>query len=470
MHVSTYMQIESVAVRSSGDSPSGGKALASGAPMRQRSSSHARAPVLNHHDARLSNGLRVVLVPLPNVHRAVASLFLRAGSRFETARDNGISHFLEHMVFRGTRTMPSAHDQALAFERLGATLYAATHVDHGIMSVAVPPKNLAPVLALLGEVTVEPVFSELEIERGIVREEILEDLDDDGRDIDADNLARALIYDGHPLGYTITGGIGTLERFDLPMLRRHHARHYTSSNAVLCVAGNIGDVDACLRAVEASFSPMPAGARIPVEAPAHPQKKARFRFVENQSSQTELRVAFRAPSERDAQEPAVEMLLRVLDDGMSTRLYERICDRLGLCYDVSGMYECYEDDGVVDIAAGAQHARTTQVAKEIFSIVRDLAERGPDPHELEKARDRHLWSIEAMQDDPESIAGFFGLAAIADIARTPSERHAELERVTAADVRAAARRVFRPEGLSVVAVGLLSHTEEQKLERAIRAF
>src|SRR5689334_7945787 len=112
--------------------------------------------MLTHLDRTLGNGLRVVLVPMPGVHRAVASLYLRVGSRFERAEDNGVSHFLEHMLFRGTASLASAHDQALAFERLGATLYAATHVDHGVMSVAVPPANLDRVLALLAEVTVAP--------------------------------------------------------------------------------------------------------------------------------------------------------------------------------------------------------------------------------------------------------------------------------------------------------------------------
>src|SRR5262245_11577036 len=182
--------------------------------------------MLTHHDVVLGNGLKLVLVPQPAVHRAVASLYLRVGSRFETAEDNGISHFLEHMVFRGTPSLPSAHDQALAFERLGATLYAATHVDHGVMTVSVPPANLDRVLALLGEVAVAPRFTDIEVERGIVREEILEDLDDEGRDIDADNLARALIYEHHPLGFTITGGLETLSRFDERMLRAHHGRHY----------------------------------------------------------------------------------------------------------------------------------------------------------------------------------------------------------------------------------------------------
>jgi predicted Zn-dependent peptidase len=426
--------------------------------------------MLAHHDIVLSNGLPVVLVPQPAVHRAVAALFLRVGSRFETAENNGVSHFLEHMVFRGTRSLESAHAQALAFERLGSTLYAATHVDHGVMTVSVPPHNLERVLALLGEVTIDPRYTELEIERGIVREEILEDLDDEGRAIDADNLARALMYEKHPLGFSITGGLSTLERFDVEMLKAHHARHYTTANAVLCIAGKIGDPDACARVVEEHFGAMPRGARVSASSPANGQKKPRFRFVENQSSQTELRIAFRAPSERDPREPSAEMLLRVLDDGMSTRLYETICDRKGLCYDVSGMFETYEDDGVIDVAAGTQHGRATVVAKEVFALLKALCDDGPAEDELAKARDRHLWSVEAMLDDPDAVAGFYGLAALSGIARTPEARHAELAAVTRDAVRDAAQTVFRPERLSAIAVGLLTQAEEQRLERAVKNF
>ena len=423
-----------------------------------------------HRDVVLTNGLPVVLVPQPAVHRAVASLYLRVGSRFETAEHNGVSHFLEHMVFRGTASLDSAHAQALAFERIGGTLYAATHVDHGVMTVSVPPKNLDRVLGLLGEVTLSPRFTEIELERGIVREEILEDKDDDGREIDGDNLSRALLYGKHPLGFTITGGVENLDKFDDALLRAHHARHYTTANAVLCVAGNLGDLDRLVHVAERAFGAMPRGERAPIEAAPGLQKRARFRYVDNTSSQTDLRIAFRAVGERDRREPAVEMLLRVLDDGMSTRLYERLCDKKGLCYDVSGMFECYEDDGVFDFAAEAQHERASLVVREILELCHDLAEHGPTVAELDKARDRHLWSTEAMLDDAEALAGFYGLAALAGIARTPEARHAELAAVRPADVRDAAAEIFRKEGLSAVAVGLLEGPEQTKIERALRAF
>ncbi|MFO0592780.1 MAG: pitrilysin family protein [Polyangiaceae bacterium] len=429
------------------------------------------APILEwgHRDIVLSNGLSVVLIPQPSVHRAVASLYLRVGSRYETKDTNGLSHFLEHMLFRGTPRHPTAHAQALAFERLGGTLYAATHVDHGEMSVTVPPKNLHAILELLGEVASEPILGDIEVERGIVREEILEDLDDDGRDIDADNLVRALMYDDHPLGFTITGHIDQLDRFDAPLLKAHHARHYTAQNAVLAVAGNLGDVDACALAAERAFGSLRRGERVQPAPPRLDQKKPRVRFVENQSSQTELRVAFRAPSERDPMEPATEMLLRILDDGMSTRLYERICDRLGLCYDVSGAFETYEDDGVVDVAAGARHSRTPQVAREIFTLLREVCDHGPTEDELTKARDRHLWSVEAMLDDPEETAAFHGLSALAGTLRSPVLRHEQLTAVTRDQVREAAQRIFRPDRLSVTAVGLLKDSDVTKLERSIKS-
>ncbi len=433
--------------------------------------------MLTHHDLRLPNGLPVVLVPMPGVHRAVATLFLRVGSRFEGPEDNGISHFLEHMIFRGSPSLASAHDQALAFERLGATPYAATHVDHGVMSVSVPPANLERVLALLAEVTVAPRFSDIEVERGIVREEILEDLDDDGRDVDADNITRALLYADHPLGYTITGSLAAVARFDERMIRAHHARHYT------------GGERRALRRRQARRPGRPredhraAVLRPPARPPRRPhpgpaarahveRSAARALLVRGEHLQPDRspRRVPRALGERDPREPAVEMLMRVLDDGMSTRLYERICDRLGLCYDVSGMYEAYEDDGVLDVAAGAQHERAILVTKEILALLRELGDSGPAEEELAKARDRHLWSVEAMLDDAEAVAGFYGLAALAGITRTPWPGTRRSRAVTSADVREAAALVFQPERLAVVAVGLLSESDERKIERAVRAF
>src|SRR5690349_23795728 len=145
----------------------------------------------------LPNGLRVVLVPLVHARSAAVTVQLRVGSRYESSAKNGISHFLEHMLHRGTKSHPSAHEQALAFERLGGTLGASTYVDHGVLAVSVPPDAVHEVVELLAEVCRAPVFDEIDVERGIVREEILESLDARGRKIGPDDLLREQAFPGH---------------------------------------------------------------------------------------------------------------------------------------------------------------------------------------------------------------------------------------------------------------------------------
>ncbi len=413
--------------------------------------------------------LPVLVIPRKASHRAVVTMLLRVGSRFESRADNGVSHFLEHMLYRGSASNPTAHDLALAFERLGGTLYAATQSDHGTLAISLPPENLEPACRLFADVVRSPRFSDIEIERDIVREEILEDLDDDGRQIDADNLVRALMYKGHPLGFTITGSLRQLASFDVPALERHHARHYTGTNAALCFTGAV-DPDACVRLARELFSDMPKGPRVTVAPPPPPQDAPRLRLVENVSSQTDLRIAFRAVGDHDPREPAAEMLLRVLDDGMSTRLYERICDAKGLCYDVSALHESYEDDGVFDVAAECRHARAPEVLGEVLGLLADLAEHGPTEAELDKARDRDGWQMRALLDDAEGLAHLAAMGTIARIARTPAERHRELAAATRAEVRDAAAAIFRPQGMSVVAVGMADAAAQRAIKKALASF
>jgi predicted Zn-dependent peptidase len=419
--------------------------------------------------ATLANGLRVVIVPQSQLHRAHVALWSRVGSRFETSEDNGISHFLEHMIYRGTRRMPSAHAVNLAFERLGGLLFASTQVDHGIFSISLPPESLDDACALFGEVLSQPAFLDIDIERGIVLEEILEDLDDEGHQVDADNISRALIYGGHPLGFTITGGEKHVRSFDEGMLRRHHALHYTADNAVLAFSGNIEEARA-LQIAERDFGGLPRGERIAVVAPERSQRTPRLEIVDNVSSQTELRVCFRALSEVDPRRPALDVLMRVVDDGMSTRLYHRLCDSRGLCYDVSAGYDGYEDDGVVDVAAGVQHKRVALVTSEILAMFEEIAIDGPTPEELEKVRRRVTWDTRAMADSAEESAAFYASGALFDRPCTPEQHVNQLVRVGASEVREAARAIARPDRLDVVAVGLLEDGEDERLRQVVEGW
>ncbi|HEY8076937.1 MAG TPA: pitrilysin family protein, partial [Labilithrix sp.] len=220
----------------------------------------------------LDNGLRVVAVPMPNLHRAHVALYLRVGSRYETAQTNGLSHFLEHMLYRGTPRLANAHEVNYAFESLGGYLYACTQADFGVFSVTLPPESLAKAVDLFGEVLTQPTFADIAIEKEIVCEEILEDLDDEGRQIDADNISREMIYPDHPLGFTITGDAAQVRSFDEAALRAHHAKHYNTANAVLGFSGAV-EAEAAFELAAKHFSKLPRGTVVEARAPVHVQKK-----------------------------------------------------------------------------------------------------------------------------------------------------------------------------------------------------
>ncbi len=431
-------------------------------------SMNPRVPALLPVKTTFASGVRASAMALPGLHTVVLEAHVRLGPRFETADDNGISHFLEHMLYRGTPHHDSAHEQALAFEALGGSLGAATYVDHMTLAVGVPPENVDEVLPLFCEVFRSPLLSGMDTEKGIVREEILEGLDDEGHEVDADNLVRTLSFGDHPLGFPITGTLRHLDVFDESMLRRHHAAHFVGAGTTFTVAGPI-DPERMLATAERLLGDLPGGALPATAAPA-PQDGVRFRYMRHSSSQTDLRVAFRSPGEHDPDEPAVELLLRSLDDGMSARLYHRLCDSRGLCYDVSATCEAYSDSGLLDVAAETAHERTADVLSEILRVLSELRDNGPTDAELDRIKRRIGWQLREIVDSPAEVADFLGLGQLTGLARTPQERYEQLCAVTRQDVLAAAARLFRRDQLSVVAVGMVSRRMRETLERMVRDF
>ncbi len=416
----------------------------------------------------LANGTELLALRTPGQKSGVITAHVRVGSLFERAENAGISHFLEHMLCRGTARHPSAYEQALAFESVAGTLSAATMVDHGTLSVALPADTLDEVVPLFAEAFAEPLLLDVGMERGIIEEEILEGLDESGKSIDGDNLVRELCFGDHPLGFPITGTLEHLDRFDSPALKAHHARHYTGVCSVITVAGPF-DPERVLQSGTQELGGLERGPqRAFSEAP--PQDAARFRYVRNPGSQTALRLAFRAPGRRTSLEPATELLLRVLDDGMSTRLYHRVCDVRGLCYDIGAGYEAYADVGLFDIQADTLHERAGQVVEETFNVLRDLRSAGPTEAELSKAKRRVDWELAAVWDDAVELAEFSGTARLLGMSSTPEARREELMAITCRDVQSAAERVFRAQNLNLIAVGLLPRRAQQALAQQVQAF
>jgi predicted Zn-dependent peptidase len=423
---------------------------------------------LAHVQRLLGNGLSLCVVPLPQMHRAVLHAQLSIGSRFETSADNGVSHFLEHMLYRGTPSYPSAHEQALVFERRGASLDATTACDTGTLAISGPADELMGLVPAFAEVFRSPRFSGIEIERGIVREEILESMDDEGTRVDADDLIRELVFSNHGLGLPITGTLEHLDAFDVDRLQGHHERFYTARNSVIVAAGRL-EPNAVLDSLEQQFEDLASGTALGVTRPGA-QEGPRFRFVSHSSSQTNLRLAFRAPGWGDQDQAATEVLVRLLDDGMSTRLYHRICDQRGLCYDVSAGYETYVDSGLFEIRAETSHDHAHEVLSELFDVVHALRDEGPSVEELRATVSRFRWQAESMLDEPEGLAEYTADAIQYGESLRLMERCSKIGSVTVADVRDAAQRWWTERNLNVLAVGLLNKRQRLRLERVVAEF
>lgn len=412
-------------------------------------------PELTTESLTLGNGLRVRLVPLPHLQSATVSFLVRVGSRYESARTNGLSHFLEHMLYRGTETHPAPHELNLAIERLGGTLDAATHVDFTSYDLTLPPETIAQGVALLAEVLQQPLLTELRTEKQIIREEILEDLNEDGEQIDVDNVSRRLLYPDHPLGFSIVGPVDNLERFDTRDLRQHHASHYTAQNSVLCVTGAFDSIE-IENTIRRHFEQMAPGntiepSRSPSEAAAE-----RFTYVHEHGSQTEVRLSFHTPGVASPEAPTLLLLDRVLDDGLSTRIHQTICEERGLAYEAFAGNDTLEDCGVFDFGASVEHQKVPSLVETVLELSDELRRHPPSEEEVDKAKRRYLWDLRTVRDDPEDAAHFVGSSALFGLPEQVGTVADRVARVTPDEIQRAAQRYLDPKDAYLTCVGVLT--------------
>jgi predicted Zn-dependent peptidase len=420
--------------------------------------------LFTRHKEALDNGLTVVTLELPHLHSASVVMYARTGSRYEDERDNGLSHFLEHMLFRGTERLPDAYALNHAIEALGGTLYAETGRDYSLYQISLHPESLVDGVRLFGEIFQAPAFSDLEVERRIVLEEMLEDHDDDGQLINIDDIARLTVWPDHPLGYRITGPYENVERFSRDDMQRLFATNYGARNMVLVVSGAVEHA-AIMPVVTAALGRLPAGERRLVAPPPETQTAPRLVNVSRPGSQTDVQILFRSLSETDPDLFALLALNRIVDDGMSTRLHRRVVDELGLAYHVSGSLDMFIDAGLYEVDGTCVHENAPALIDESLRLVARLRDEPPTRDELAKACRRYRWTLEAMFDDPDAMAGWLGGTELFFEPLDFRERTARIAAVTPEDVQRVAQRVFRREHLTVACVGALG----KKLEKQVRA-
>jgi predicted Zn-dependent peptidase len=446
---------------------------------RSRTTRHTRARARGSVTARatshfcearrrvLPNGLRVLTVPAAGLHSAMIALYVRAGSRHESAEVNGVSHFLEHLFFRGSKAWPDTVAMNAAVESAGGNLNGITARDHGCYYTPIHASELATGLAVLGDMITRPLLREMDVEREIILEEILDEVDGEGRDIDADNLSKRLIFRNHPLGFKIAGTPEIVRRLSEEEVREHHSRFYVGANLVLCVAGPVRESEVA----ELAEEHLGALRRGPVSRDAPPAPWPRgpvLEHVDHDDAQSELCLNFPCPPEHHPDYPVHLVIRRLLDDGLSSRLPFEVVERRGLAYSLHAGIDAFADCGMFVIDGACAPKKLPRVAQEILRVLGELGAKRVDEEELLRVQRRHRMTHAFSLDSAAELAGWYGSGEVLHAPEGFEERCRRVEGVTPEDVRRVARKTFTLENLVGVFVGPTSTRAQRELERAIR--
>lgn len=417
----------------------------------------------------LPNGLRVVILALPHVHSVELGLFVKAGPRFEDSRTLGISHFTEHMLFKGTVSRPSTFRLHADVERLGSPINALTSRDYCQYYFHLPARNLARATALFADIMQHPAFENIDVERQIILEEHLGDLNEDGEDITPESHARALMWPESPLGMNILGTRSNILRFNRQDLLNHHQKHYTGHNSVLYFAGAV-DTDEALVLANRYFGALPSG--LPLEVPVvRPLNQGpRYKFVENEDSQSHLNLSFVTPPLGTPDHLTLAVLYNLLADGISSRLQWHLCEKLGMVYDLDAGLESFFDTGVFDIDASVAHTRLVELTREVLSVLEALRHTPVEQEELEKAIERYRMSYEFALDSPGALASWLIASELYSPPVPIEQSMAHVAALTPLDLQRLARDMFQPSRMVMVVTGHPTRSEKQRLMKLIDTF
>jgi predicted Zn-dependent peptidase len=307
-------------------------------------------------------------------------------------------------------------------------------------------------MEIIGDMLTRPRLTDMEVERQIIIEEMLDEVDEKGRDIDLDNLSKRLLFPDHPLSLKIAGTRESVSTLTHAQVLEHFARHYVAGNLVVTAAGRVKHSEV-LALAERAFAHLPKGPATTELPPPLTVPGPRLHFVSHDESQTEFRLNFRTVPEQHEDYPALHILRRVMDDGLSSRLPFEVVEKRGLAYSINAGQDAFHDVGLFEIDAASAPEKASRVVEEVLRVLATLCAEEISAEELARAKRRHRMLLEFSEDSPGELAGWFGGTELFRRPESFSQRADMVDAETAAHVREVARRYFTRENLTVVAVG-----------------
>lgn len=417
----------------------------------------------------LSNGLRIMAVQLPHLHSAEIAIYLKVGSRNDPPGKEGLSHFLEHMLFRGTADYPTTLELETAFEILGGSVNAATDADSTCFYTRIHPRHAVEGLEIFASMFLRPTLGGIETEKRIITEEALEDSNENGDDINTDNLASKLLWPDHPLGMPTVGTLRSIAEFTDQDLQDHLLRYYVPSNAVVTVTGDI-DPDELFSAGERFFDSWKGFPPPAINPAPSDQHGPRSLFVKDTDSQTALQFAFRSFSRPDRRITASRLIRRILCAGGSSRLLMSLREGLGIAYSVSAGISAYDETGCFSIDLATAPENLPLAVAEVLKETRRLAVDLLDDEELERVKRSYFFDLEYSRDSTYEIGVRYGWGELMEVFTTLEQDQEESANVTAEAIRNIAYDLFSPHNLHLVAVGPATASTKREISKLLQRY
>lgn len=400
----------------------------------------------------LENGLRAITSPMPETRSVTVTFYIGAGNRYESDALAGVSHFVEHMLFKGSRKRATAQEISEAVDNVGGVLNAATDRELTVYYIKAAHSHLGLAFDVLLDMLRNPIFDpdELEKERKVIIEELA---------MVADNPAQlaevrldALLWPEGPLGWDVAGTETSVSAIPRDDTLAYVARQYVPNNIVLSIAGNV-EHEQVLELCREKLLDWPLGRPQSWTPAAAGWSGPKITILNKRTEQTQVLLAVRGVSSDDPDRHAVDLLSAILGEGMSSRLFMELRERRSLCYDVHTYATHFLDTGAFSVYAGVDPSNAAAATEAILDELARVRDDVPES-ELRKAKEITKGHILLRMEDTRSVAGWAGgQELLHNEVKTVDEIVNEVDAVTTADVKRVARNLLQTERLALSIVG-----------------
>lgn len=413
----------------------------------------------------LDNGLRVITVPMKDSQSAIAMVAVEAGSHYEDKKINGLSHFLEHMCFKGTENR-SGDQINYELDSLGAESNAFTGDEYTGYYAKAHSKKVGKILDIVSDMYLNPTFPEkdIDIERGVIVEEINMYEDMPMRQVHV--LWEELLYGNQPAGRTILGPKENIKKFKRDDFVEYYNTHYIPQKTTVIVTGNI-DRKKILKQIKERFGSAKKGKVVKKQKIKITQKTPAVKIQNKKLDQTHLALGFHSFKLGDKRNVPLAVAKSILGGGMSSRLFKKMRDELGMCYYTKAYIQNVTDAGNFLVAAGVGNKRAEEAVSVIIEEFKKLRDEEIADKELKKAKEYLIGNLATSHETSESWADFYGFQELLhqDI-KTLKQLEKEIKGVKVADIKRVLKQIIKNDKLNLAMIG--PHKDSRKFKKYLK--